>query len=257
MRSMENSNSVDSKFSSAPGEMSKHYTGCPDGIGSHAAAHSASPLWKRVLDLTCVALTLPLWLSLMALIALGIAILSPGPILFRQERIGYRGRRFICLKFRSMKMDAETEIHERHLEHLMQSDCPMTKLDASGDTRLIPLGRILRATGMDELPQIINVVRGEMSLVGPRPCTPNEFANYSQWQQERFNAPAGLTGFWQVNGKNKTTFREMITMDIHYARHMSLWTDLWIMLRTIPAIAGQVFGSRVSASPESTRMEQS
>ncbi|MCX6967717.1 MAG: sugar transferase [Verrucomicrobia bacterium] len=222
--------------------------------GEDASDSSTSfPRWKRVLDLTCIALALPFWLPLMVCLALGITILSPGPVFFRQERVGYRGRRFRCLKFRSMKVNAETQIHERHLERLMQADCPMTKLDRSGDPRLIPLGRILRASGLDELPQLFNVVRGEMSLVGPRPCTATEFANYGAWQRKRFSAPPGLTGYWQVNGKNETSFSTMIEMDIYYARHMSLWMDLWIMLKTAPAIARQVFGSRIQAPTEGTK----
>ena len=218
---------------------------------------SGFPHWKRALDLTCIALTLPVWLPLMFLVALGITILSPGPILFRQERVGHKGRRFLCLKFRSMKINAETQMHEQHLEHLMRADCPMTKLDASGDPRLIPLGRILRALGLDELPQIFNVVRGEMSLVGPRPCTPGEFANYAAWQRKRFDAPPGLTGYWQVNGNNQTTFSEMIAMDIHYARSLSPGMDLWIMLKTVPAIARQVFGSRIQGRLKETEQNGS
>ena len=222
-------------------------------IEPESERHLQFPRWKRALDLTCVAITLPCWLPLMFLVALGIKVVSPGPILFRQERVGYRGRRFVCLKFRSMKADAETQVHERYLEKLMQTNSPMTKLDMAGDPRLIPLGRIFRATGLDELPQIINVVRGEMSLVGPRPCTPKEYESYNAWQQKRFSAPAGLTGYWQVNGKNKTTFNAMVAMDIHYARHMSVWTDIWIIIKTVPALFWQVFGSRISASSERTR----
>lgn len=123
----------------------------------------------------------------------------------------------------------------------MQSDSPMTKLDAAGDPRLIPFGRIFRATGLDELPQLFNVIRGEMSLVGPRPCTPKESEHYTAHQQERFNAPPGLTGYWQVNGKNKTTFREMINMDIHYANKMSMGLDIRILLKTVPSIAYHLF----------------
>ena len=215
--------------------------------GSLPETTTGFPWWKRVLDLACIAMALPCWLTLMCVVGLGIKILSPGPIFFRQERVGYQGRRFLCLKFRSMKVNAETQMHERYLEELMQADCPMTKLDASGDPRLIPFGRILRATGMDELPQIFNVLRGEMSLVGPRPCTPKESENYGLCQRERFNAPPGLTGYWQVNGKNKTTFSEMIAMDIHYTRNMSPGMDLWIMFKTLPVIAREVFGSRIGA----------
>ena len=199
------------------------------------------PRWKRGLDLVCIALTLPFWLPLMLLIAVGIELVSPGPILFRQERVGYRGRRFICFKFRSMRVNAETRTHEDYMEHLMQTDRPMTKLDAAGDNRLIPFGRIFRATGLDELPQLFNVIRGEMSLVGPRPCTSKEAEHYTTHQQQRFNAAPGLTGYWQVNGKNKTTFKEMIDMDIHYTNTMSLRMDIWILIKTVPSIACHLF----------------
>jgi len=202
------------------------------------------PRWKRILDLVCILLTAPLWLPLMGLISLTIKILSPGPVLFRQERIGLGGRHFTCLKFRSMRTDAETGVHESYFQKLMQSDRPMTKLDASGDHRLIPSGRFFRATGLDELPQLFNVLRGEMSLVGPRPCTPQEFECYQNWQKKRVASPPGLTGCWQVNGKNKTTFRKMILMDIWYTSHKSLLLDLAIMAKTPAAISAQIFESR-------------
>jgi lipopolysaccharide/colanic/teichoic acid biosynthesis glycosyltransferase len=205
------------------------------------------PRWKRILDLTCIWLTAPLWGLVMALVAIWILLVSPGPLLFRQERVGYRGRRFMILKFRTMKINAETQVHEGYFERLMQADCPMTKLDCQ-DARLIRGGRPLRALGLDELPQIFNVLRGEMSLVGPRPCTPHEFARYQPGQRERVNAPPGLTGYWQVNGKNKTTFSRMIEMDKFYATNMSLKMDLAIMLRTLPAIAVQVLESRTVKS---------
>ena len=147
-------------------------------------------------------------------------------------------------------MNAETSSHEQHLASLMGNNSPMTKLDAAGDPRLIPLGRIFRATGLDELPQIFNVIRGEMSLVGPRPCLPYEFQRYERWQQERVNAAPGLTGYWQVNGKNKTTFSEMIEMDIYYSRNMSLLLDLTIIFKTIPAITQQVLEAQTCARPQ-------
>ena len=152
----------------------------------------------------------------------------------------------MILKFRTMKVNVETQSHERHLEQLIHANRPMTKLDASGDPRIIPGGRILRAMGLDELPQLFNVLRGEMSLVGPRPCTPHEFARYQVWQQERVNAPPGLTGYWQVNGKNKTTFSEMINMDIFYTKNMSLWLDLTIIVKTFPAVMNQVIETRIA-----------
>jgi lipopolysaccharide/colanic/teichoic acid biosynthesis glycosyltransferase len=179
----------------------------------------------------------------MTLAALWVAITSPGPVFYRQPRIGFKGRRFMLLKFRTMKVNADTHIHEAYLEHLITSNRPMIKLDAAGDPRLIPGGKFLRATGFDELPQIFNVLAKEMSLVGPRPCTVGEFESYAPEQRARVNALPGLTGLWQVNGKNRTTFREMIEMDIFYSRNICLSLDLKIILRTLPAILGQFFDS--------------
>ncbi len=198
------------------------------------------PGWKRFLDLSCILLSLPLWLPVMVLISLAIMVVSPGPILFRQERIGYRGRRFSCLKFRTMLVGADTSVHKSHLHSLMNSQAPMKKMDVAGDPRLIPLGALLRSTGLDELPQIINVLRGDMSLVGPRPCVPYEYEEYRPWQKERFNGLPGLTGLWQVSGKNKTTFDEMIHLDISYLRSKSIGLDLGIILKTVPALIVQV-----------------
>ena len=208
------------------------------------------PLWKRVFDLTLVFASFPLWLPLMVLVMIWIKMSSSGPIFYRQGRVGYGGKLFMIFKFRSMKMNAETSSHEQHLASLMGNNSPMTKLDAAGDPRLIPLGRIFRATGLDELPQIFNVIRGEMSLVGPRPCLPYEFQRYERWQQERVNAAPGLTGYWQVNGKNKTTFSEMIEMDIYYSQNMSLLLDLTIIFKTIPAITQQVLEAQTRARPQ-------
>jgi len=146
-----------------------------------------------------------------------------------------------------MRANAETHTHEHYFRELMEVDRPMTKLDAYGDPRLAPFGRFLRASGLDELPQIFNVLCGEMSLVGPRPCTPNEFAHYEPWQRERVNGLPGLTGHWQVNGKNKTTFNEMIMMDLFYLENMSLLLDLKIMLKTAAVIVGQLLESQQAA----------
>ncbi len=204
---------------------------------------AALPTWKRLLDLTLIILASPLWLPLMLVVMLAVRLSSPGPIFYQQERVGFRGRRFMIYKFRSMKVGAETEVHEAHLERLMRDSVPMAKLDGAGDPRILPWGRILRATGLDELPQLFNVLRGEMSLVGPRPCTVHEFSRYADWQRGRVSAAPGLTGYWQVNGKNKTTFNEMIEMDIYYAKNLSLWLDLKIILQTLPALIAQTLES--------------
>ena len=215
-----------------------------DGAELNGAELFHIPRWKRILDLTCIFLALPIWLPVMIFLMLWIKIASAGPVFYRQERVGYRRDRFMIFKFRTMHVNAGTRTHEEYFASLMRLDCPMTKLDAEGDSRLTKGGRFLRASGLDELPQIFNVLRGEMSLVGPRPCLPHEFQSYKVWQQRRVNAPPGLTGYWQVNGKNKTTFSEMIAMDLFYANNMSLWLDLTIMLKTIPALIGQMLESR-------------
>jgi exopolysaccharide production protein ExoY len=208
------------------------------------AASSQVPRWKTILDIALILLSMPFWLPIMLFLTLWIKLASPGPVFFRQERVGYRGKRFMILKFRTMKLNVETRTHESHLEELINANVPMTKLDAAGDPRIIRGGRIIRAMGLDELPQLFNVLRGEMSLVGPRPCTPHEFKSYKVWQRERVNAAPGLTGFWQVNGKNRTTFAEMIKLDIFYTKNMSLWLDLKIILKTLPALMEQVNDSR-------------
>ena len=201
---------------------------------------SPSEWWKRALDIGCIILAAPVLVPLGLFMALVIKLVSPGPVLFRQERVGYRSRRFGCLKFRTMHCNADPTPHRKHLEHLMRANVPLVKMDARGDRRLIRFGRLMRATGLDELPQLLNVLRGEMSLVGPRPCVPYEYEAFTDWQKQRFNTLPGLTGLWQVSGKNKTTFEEMMELDVWYAHHKSLGLDLKILWRTLPAVLGQV-----------------
>lgn len=191
-------------------------------------AHS----WKRFLDVSCIAISLPFVLILMVLIVFWIRLVSNGPALFRQERIGKNGRRFVLYKFRTMKMNSCPNRHGKHIRHLVESNSPMVKLDLLCDSRLILGGCLLRAAGLDELPQLFNVLRGEMSLVGPRPCLPTEYAFFSSRQRERFKGLPGLTGSWQVSGKNQTTFNEMNLLDIDYVRNSSILLDLRIMIRT-------------------------
>ena len=199
-----------------------------------------APVWKRALDCGLILLAAPVLLPLMVLIAALVRLVSSGPIFFRQERIGFRGSRFMCLKFRTMFVGVDTAVHRGHLNDLMTSNAPMVKMDSHGDPRLIPFGLWLRSSGLDELPQIINVLRGEMSLVGPRPCIAYEYEKYTEEQKERFNTLPGLTGWWQVSGKNRTTFTEMIQLDIDYARRKSLWFDIKIIFKTLPAILAQI-----------------
>lgn len=221
------------------------------------ALSAKTPCWKRVLDVSLIVLALPLLIPLAAVIAATIWLVSEGPILFKQERIGRGGQKFLCFKFRTMHMGAQSVSHEGHLRRLIQSDAPMTKMDMRGDSRIIPLGVFLRASGLDELPQLINVVRGEMSIVGPRPCLPYEFEHYLAWQRERCNAAPGLTGLWQVSGKNKTTFSEMIRLDIKYARRCNLLLDLEIIFKTVPVLLAQMLDtSKRKTAPKTIPVEQ-
>jgi exopolysaccharide production protein ExoY len=205
---------------------------------------AAIPWWKRPLDLALVILAAPASVCLFVLFGLYIKLVSRGPVLFAQERIGYKGKPFRLLKFRTMHADTKGGAHKSHLADLMSSGKPMKKLDDMGDDRLLPLGALLRASGLDELPQLINVLRGEMSMVGPRPCTPYEYQLYEPWHKQRLLALPGLTGLWQVNGKNRTTFPEMVRLDIRYARTQTLGLDLKIMAKTIPALMGQILEHR-------------
>lgn len=219
------------------------------------------PTWKRLLDLILIVAAAPGLLVLGGVAALVVICGSRGPIFFRQRRVGYKGREFNCFKFRTMQMDAEVGTHRDHFHRLMGTEVPMTKLDAHKDPRLVPLGSLLRVTGLDELPQVINILRGEMSLVGPRPCIPYEYEAYQPWQQRRFDAVPGVTGLWQVSGKNRTTFNEMIRLDIAYSERMSLRLDLKIILKTLPALWQQCLDSRAlkrrQAEPSSGGMAKS
>ena len=221
------------------------------------ARTSGLPLWKRALDATLIILCAPGLLLIGITVALIIKIGSHGPIFFRQSRVGHRGREFTCFKFRTMKTNAETDSHREHTRQLIQSRNPMQKLDARKDPRLIPLGRVIRAGGLDELPQLLNVLRGEMSLVGPRPCLPYEYEMYEPWQRRRFEAVPGLTGLWQVSGKNRTTFDEMIRLDIDYAEHLSLWLDVKILAKTPATLWDQCCDLRAVKGPQRTAGAQS
>jgi lipopolysaccharide/colanic/teichoic acid biosynthesis glycosyltransferase len=207
-------------------------------LGSHFLR--PIPFWKRAIDIVGSLLALILLSPLGLLTALLIKIVSPGPLFFRQERVGYLGKRFTIWKFRTMDVNTDSAVHREHLKELITSGKEMTKLDKGQDLRIIPFGYMLRATGIDELPQLLNVLMGEMSLVGPRPCLPYEASAFLPWHMRRFDAVPGLTGLWQVSGKNRTTFREMMALDIRYAKRPALPLDLMIFLKTVPAIARQV-----------------
>jgi lipopolysaccharide/colanic/teichoic acid biosynthesis glycosyltransferase len=198
------------------------------------------PFWKRAIDVAGTLFALILLTPLFLLVALFIKVVSPGPVFFRQDRVGYLGRMFTIWKFRTMHLNADTTIHKEYLSELINNEKPMTKLDNGRDNRIIPFGGFLRASGIDELPQLINVLLGDMSLVGPRPCIPYEAKEFAPWQMRRFDTVPGLTGLWQVSGKNKTTFKQMMRLDIAYAKNRAFLMDMKIFLKTLPAVIDQV-----------------
>ena len=192
-------------------------------------------LVKRVLDLAVAVVMLALLSPLFAFIALRIKLEAPGPVFFRQERIGNRGRRFRIFKFRSMYMDADAR--KSDVGHLNKHDeTGPTMFKIPEDPRITPFGRTLRKWSLDELPQLINVVRGEMSLVGPRPLIIEEDRHIVGHGRRRLDLTPGLTGLWQVMGRSDIPFAEMVTLDYLYVTNWSLWGDLKLLARTLPAV---------------------
>ncbi len=188
---------------------------------------------KRLLDIAVAGFVLvvgsPVWL----LIALAIKLDSPGPVLYRQPRIGYRGEQFPCFKFRSMHVNAE-QMLERLRSSLSEDE--RGKFKMKDDPRRTRVGRFIRATSLDEVPQLLNVFRGDMSLVGPRPPLPIEYERYEDWEKARLEATPGITGLWQVRGRSDIDFDEMVLMDLYYIENWSLRLDIQILLQTIPAV---------------------
>ena len=189
-------------------------------------------LVKRVLDVTLAVGSLAVAALPMLAIAVAVKLNSPGPVLFKQKRVGKGGEEFTCYKFRSMYEDAEQRLAE--IAHLNEADGPIFKV--KNDPRLTPVGRFLRRTSLDELPQLFNILKGEMSWVGPRPPLRREVEQYSDWHLKRLDVTPGLTGLWQVSGRSDLSFEEMVKLDIYYAENWSLAMDATIILKTIPAV---------------------
>jgi exopolysaccharide biosynthesis polyprenyl glycosylphosphotransferase len=187
---------------------------------------------KRAMDVLISGVGLLLLSPLILLIALAIRLDSPGPVLFKQKRVGRGGKLFTLYKFRSMIENAE-EIRP-YLEAFNEADGPLFKI--KDDPRQTRVGRLLRRTSLDELPQLYNVLRGEMSLVGPRPALPEEVAQYQDWHRKRLEVSPGLTGLWQVSGRSKLSFDEMVLLDLYYVENWSPALDLRIILKTIPLV---------------------
>ncbi|MCX6866574.1 MAG: sugar transferase [Verrucomicrobia bacterium] len=198
------------------------------------------PQWKRAMDVVVASCGILILSPLFAALAICIKALSPGPVLFKQRRVGLGGKPFTCLKFRTMHHGSGSTQHQSLTKHLVHGHCAMTKLDLGHDPRIICGGRWIRQSGLDELPQLFNILLGHMSLVGPRPCIPYEFEQYCHCKRQRVCITPGLTGLWQVSGKNGTTYDEMVQLDLLYSRRISPLTDLTILFKTIPVVRAQV-----------------
>jgi lipopolysaccharide/colanic/teichoic acid biosynthesis glycosyltransferase len=200
---------------------------------------------KRAIDIACSATVLLLLSPVLVVVAIAIKLTSKGPVLFKQERLGQFGARFKCLKFRSMYLNNAPTIHQEYVRQFIagQTNPEETESKApvvykiTNDPRVTPVGRLLRKMSLDELPQLFNVLAGQMSLVGPRPPVPYEFEIYQPWHRRRvLEVKPGITGLWQVSGRSSTRFDEMVRLDLRYSQSWSLWLDLKILLATPRAV---------------------
>jgi lipopolysaccharide/colanic/teichoic acid biosynthesis glycosyltransferase len=214
---------------------------------------------KRLVDIAGSLAVITLFLPLFLIVALAVKLTSKGPVLFRQVRLGRYGRKFTFLKFRSMYVNNDHSIHEQYVKRFIagpaESECSTAtrqnvyKLTA--DPRVTPVGRFLRKTSLDELPQFFNVLRGDMSLVGPRPPVPYEFKCYDVWHRTRvFEVKPGITGLWQVTGRSKTSFDDLVRLDLAYAKTWSISLDIKILLQShTPCSAATALSSPIHNSP--------
>lgn len=230
------------QFDKAFTDYSGYTTMYPDIIALRAKKKSIL-FWKRFIDIFVSSVLITFLFPLFVVIALLIRITSPGPALFKQERVGLFGKRFSLFKFRTMFNNNDTTIHQEFVKNLIAGSQDRTRSEQNSshtgvykivrDPRVTPLGRLLRMTSLDELPQFYNVLKGDMSLVGPRPPIPYECEKYDIWHRKRVLwMKPGITGPWQVYGRSKTTFDEMVRMDIRYIQEWSLWMDIKILIQT-------------------------
>jgi lipopolysaccharide/colanic/teichoic acid biosynthesis glycosyltransferase len=194
-------------------------------------------LLKRITDLALIFVSLPVLIPLFSLIALAIKLESKGPVFFKQKRAGIDCKPFECYKFRSMYANADESVHREHIKNYVSGKLDIkTDVKLLHDKRVTRVGKILRKFSIDELAQLINVLKGDMSLVGPRPLPLYEVDQFSLWHSERFLVFPGLTGVWQVYGRGRVTFDDQLRMDISYIRNWSIWLDLRLLIQTVPAV---------------------
>jgi exopolysaccharide biosynthesis polyprenyl glycosylphosphotransferase len=202
------------------------------GVNGKANLRGANRLAKRIMDLLLLLISAPLSLPALALVALAIRIEGPGPIIYAQKRVGEKGKEFTMYKFRSMIPDAEKYQQEMITKYRQDPLLPKFK----DDWRVTRIGHLIRVTSLDELPNLWNILRGQMSWVGPRPPTPDEVEKYKPWHLQRLQTMPGLTGLWQVSGRSDVPFDEMCLLDIYYIENWSVSLDVQILMMTIPRV---------------------
>ena len=198
---------------------------------------------KRAMDVLGASLILLLASPLMVLASLAIKLSSPGPVFYVHDRVGFRGQVFPFIKFRSMHLNNDDTIHREYTKKWIEENAAHSEDSEGGelhkiedDPRIFSAGKFIRRYSIDELPQLFNVLKGDMSLIGPRPALPYEVEVYREWHRRRFEAPPGITGLWQVSGRNRLSFEEMIKLDIDYLENWSIWMDIQILFRTIRVV---------------------
>lgn len=222
--------------------MIEHYGDLPVVTVSHARPGPFTERYKRIFDLVLASAATVVLSPFLALIALAIKLDSPGPVLYRQTRIGRNGRAFTFYKFRSMQMGSDRDDRRKQLLAEMIQTGHAVELGEKGTTKIVNKAHVtrtgswLRKTSLDELPQLFNVLKGDMSLVGPRPCLPYEWEHYEEWHKKRLTVPPGCTGVWQVSGRSVVGFRDMVVLDLYYIQNASLAMDLKLILKTIPVM---------------------
>ncbi len=227
---------------------SHHFKVIHDRIGVHEFMSIMSPpvyggsstlyknSLKRVFDVCVSAFLLLLLSPLFLIVAFLIGITSKGPVLYKSTVIGRNNRKFVWYKFRTMKLSQNPSKHNKFMYEMIKNNKNGGILKIKNDKRVTKIGRILRKFSLDELPQLINVLKGQMSLIGPRPCSPYEYNLYEEWQKKRFAVTSGMTGLWQSFGRSRVSYDDMVIMDLYYIENLSFWLDLKILIHTIPVV---------------------
>ena len=191
---------------------------------------------KRVIDISISLILLILLIPILIVVSILIKLESTGPVFFRQSRIGQNGHPFTIYKFRTMYVYANENIQRKYLKEILEKENEQPVFRIVDDPKITRIGRFLRITSLDELPQLINILKGDMSLVGPRPSLPFEYSKYEDWQKERVTVKPGITGLWQISGRFRMSYDEMVKLDISYIKKRSILLDIEILIKTVSLV---------------------